>query len=72
MTFNPALTYAEFLSMSCLNCQMNLQYILDSVSEFNGYYMVRRCHKGVYVYCLVILHLVDLLPNSETQGHFQT
>ena len=41
MTFDLALTYAEFLSMSPFNCQMNLQYILDSVSDFYGYYMVR-------------------------------
>ena len=41
MTFNLPLTYAEFLSISCFDCQMNLQYILDSVSELNGNYMVR-------------------------------
>ena len=40
MTFNPALTYAEILSKSCFKCHMYLQLLLDSVSEFNGYYMV--------------------------------
>ena len=38
MTFNHALTYAEFLCKLCFKCHMYLQYILDSVSEFNAHY----------------------------------
>ena len=54
MTFNPALTYAEVLCKLCFKCHMYLQYILDSVSEFNGYYMVRRLHRNVCL-CIVML-----------------
>ena len=63
MTFNLALIYFEFFSMSCFECQMYLQYILNSFDEFNGYSMVsgqEMTQKCVYVYCLFILHLVDL------------
>ena len=55
------------LSRLCFKCYIYLKYILDSVSEYNGYYMARRWHrKECLSISVVILPQIDLLPNSET------
>ena len=57
--------------LSCIGyyyINMYLRYIPDSFSEFNVYQVV----KGVFVYFRLIVHPVDLWPNSEAHEHFQT
>ena len=68
-----ARTYAQFLSRSCNTCNKYFKDILDSVSQFNGCYIVgddieRNVLSIILLFCAQLTF--DLI--SESQGHFQT
>ena len=63
MTFNHAQTYTQFLSRLCIKYYIYLKYILDVVSEFNGYHIWSRddIERGVSLFFFSYFAQVDLI-----------